>query len=494
MAGPNCPSYDYNGGNYVGTVHAILRSLSSCNMSKFARPRKNLMPVKTLAIMFSVALCAVGSFGQGASTVAAIDEYLQPYVQSGNFAGTVLVKKKGRVIFERAYGFADREGQVRNTTKTRFHIASMSMQFTAAAVLRLVDAGSISLDERVGDFAKAIEGANKITIRDLLTERSGLPDINALPDYNDVLQHHQTPESLVAKIAGRPVLFEAGSTYLHEEHSAYNLLALIIEKKTGVPFTAAVERSVFRPMGLAASGVDDDSIANSALMAKGYEPDGTFGIRPANSIHWSAKTGNASVYTTAGDEARWVDALFSGHALSVTSRSAVLDTSTRVGYGWFKGENKRLGQIAYYMNGRAPGFSSFVLYMPDSKLTVVVLSNVYSSATTTIGYDIAALSLGLPYERLQLGKSRVDSAKLKRCTGTFQFGPDFYQANAKVSLVARGQELSMRWPSGDVSALIPLGEDHFVDRSYWVEVIIERDGSGKPAALIYDQFRGTVPH
>jgi len=146
------------------------------------------------------------------------------------------------------------------------------------------------------------------------------------------------------------------------------------------------------------------------------------------------------------------------------------------------------------MNGRAPGFSSFVLYMPDSKLTVVVLSNVYSSATTTIGYDIAALSLGLPYERLQLGKSRVDSAKLKRCTGTFQFGPDFYQANAKVSLVARGQELSMRWPSGDVSALIPLGEDHFVDRSYWVEVIIERDGSGKPAALIYDQFRGTVPH
>jgi hypothetical protein len=58
-------------------------------------------------------------------------------------------------------------------------------------------------------------------------------------------------------------------------------------------------------------------------------------------------------------------------------------------------------------------------------------------------------------------------------------------------LIANGQELAMRWPSGDVSALIPLGRDRFVDRSYWEEVKIERDASGKPAALVYDHFRGT---
>lgn len=215
-------------------------------------------------------------------------------------------------------------------------------------------------------------------------------------------------------------------------------------------------------------------------------------MKPAGTIHWSAKTGNASVYTTAADEARWVDALFSGDVLSAASREAVLDTSMKVGYGWFKGENKRFGETAYYMNGRAPGFASFVLYLPHAQMTVVVLSNIYSSATTTIGYDIAALSLGLPYEPFHFEDPAPGPAELETCTGTFQFGPDFFQANAKVALFTNGRELSMRWPSGDVSALIPLGRDHFIDRSYWEEVRIERDPSGKPAALGYDHFQGAA--
>ena len=113
-------------------------------------------------------------------------------------------------------------------------------------------------------------------------------------------------------------------------------------------------------------------------MAKGYEPESIYGLKPAAAIHWSAKTGNASAYTTAGDEARLVTALFQGRQLSVSSRDAVLDTSVRVGYGWFKGTNKRFGQTAYYMNGRAPGFASFVLHLPQAQMTVVVLSNIYS--------------------------------------------------------------------------------------------------------------------
>ncbi|HUD12163.1 MAG TPA: serine hydrolase domain-containing protein [Terracidiphilus sp.] len=450
------------------------------------------MPLRPLAVVIVFATSACLGAAQSNPKATAIDTYLHPYVQSGNFAGEVLVEKSGRVIFEKAYGFAGREDRVRNTAATQFHIASMSMQFTAAAVLRLVDAGSISLDEHVGEFVRGIDGADKITIRDLLTERSGLPDINALPDYDDVLQHHQTPDSLIAKIEGRPLLFEPGSKFLHEEHSAYNLLAYIVEKKSGLPFAAALERLVFRPMGLTASGVDDDSMAHDIRMAQGYEPEGTYGLKPARAIHWSAKTGNASVYTTAGNEARWVEGLFSGHALSASSREAVIDTSMRVGYGWFKGESKRFGGAAFYMNGRAPGFASFVLYLPGVQTTVVVLCNIYSSATTTIGNDIAALTLGLPYEPFHLRNPAPSPMELKTCTGTFQFGPDFYQANAKVALAANGQELSMRWPSGDVSALIPFGKDRFVDRSYWEEVEIERDSSGRPTALVYDRFHGAA--
>jgi D-alanyl-D-alanine carboxypeptidase len=446
--------------------------------------------MRPIAAVITIAVCAGEGLAQSNFNPAAMDAYLQPYVHSGNLAGNVLVEKNGKVVFEKSYGFADREHRVRNTAATRFHIASLSMQFTSAAVLRLVDTGSCSLEEHVASFAPGIEGAAKISIRDLLTERSGLPDINGLPDYGDILQHHQTPASLVARIEGRPLLFEPGSEFQHEEHSAYNLLALIVEKKTGLPFATAVDRLVFRPMGLSASGVDDDSMTHASHMAVGYEPEGTYGLRRANAIHWSAKTGNASVYTTAGDEARWVDALFRGHLLSASSREAVMDLSPRAGYGWFRGPDKRFGETAYYMNGRAPGFTSFVLYLPNAGTTVVVLSNIYSSATTAIGYDLAALSLGLPYELFHAMEPAPSAAELDTCTGSFRFGPDFYQPNAAVTLTANGPELHLRWPSDYVSALIPLGRDHFVDRSYWVDVKIERDASGHPVLLSYDHFQG----
>jgi hypothetical protein len=103
-----------------------------------------------------------------------------------------------------------------------------------------------------------------------------------------------------------------------------------------------------------------------------------------------------------------------------------------------------------------------------------------------------SLSLGLPYEKLHFIDRAPTAAELKTCTGTFQFGPDFYQANAKVTLIANGPELSMRWPSGDLSVLLSLDRDRFVDRSYWVEVKIERAASGKPTALFYDHFQGTA--
>jgi D-alanyl-D-alanine carboxypeptidase len=223
-----------------------------------------------LGFVFSASLALAGE----TKIVEEVNAYIKPYVESNNFSGAVLVRKNGQVIFRRAFGFADREHQTRNENETSFHIASVSMQFTAIAVLRLVDAGLLSLDTTIGDYLPRTAGAQKITIRDLLTQRSGLADINDLADYADILQRHQTPTDLVARIEGRPLLFEPGSKFLHEEHSAYNLLALIVEKKTGLPFASAVRRVVLVPAGLDSSGIDDDSVRNASKVAIGYEPAG----------------------------------------------------------------------------------------------------------------------------------------------------------------------------------------------------------------------------
>jgi CubicO group peptidase (beta-lactamase class C family) len=414
----------------------------------------------------------------------AMDAYMQPYVQTKNFSGAVRLERGGRVIFQRAYGLADRSRRVPNTLQTRFHIASLSMQFTAAAALRLVDSGRLSLDEDIAGVAPDVANAGNITFRQLLEERSGLPDINALPSYGAILQRHQTPASLVAAIRGLPANATPNSPYDGEEHSAYNILALTIEQRTGMAFASAMQTLLFEPLALPNSGEDDDTAAGATL-ALGYQPKGIYDVEAAPKIHWSAKSGNGSAYSTVGDEARWLEELFSGRALSAQSLRTMLDTTQIAGFGWFKRFSPRFQEERYYLNGRSPGFASYVLYLPKERLKVIVLSNIYSSAPTAIGGDLAAIALGKPYtafKPLQHARQVADS--------TFSFGADFYRPNAQLHLVTNRGDVELIWPGGSVSALIPVGDDRFIDRSYWEDVTILRDRSGEAAALLYGSFRG----
>ncbi|HTS35420.1 MAG TPA: serine hydrolase domain-containing protein [Candidatus Solibacter sp.] len=445
------------------------------------------MKLRLLAV---VILCLGNCVAQKASD---FETLLSPYVTTDNFSGSALIEKSGKVVFGKSYGLANRDARIPNTKNTRFHVASVSMQFTAAAILRLIDQGSLTLSTHVSEIVPDISGGDKITIRDLLLQRSGLTDINGLSDYSDVLAHHQTPTTLVAKIEDQPLLFDPGSKYLHEEHSAYNLLALIIETKTGLSFAAAMKKLVFLPAQLSDSFIDDDAFSSGRNVAEGYQPRGVTGIEPAATIHWSAKAGNASVVISSADAAKWIRTLFHSAFLKDPTRSNILEITPRVGYGWMRANSDRFHQTIYYMNGRAPGFSSFVMYLPKDDVSIVVLSNIYSSATTTIGNDLAAVALGLPYEAFRAGTLSAEA--IKRSTGTFHFGADFYQPNADLVLFDEGSKdhsaLFLRWPSGDTTPLIPLTPDHFVDRAYWEQVAIERDTTGAPVVLHYGTFQGT---
>jgi CubicO group peptidase (beta-lactamase class C family) len=415
-----------------------------------------------------------------------IETYIEPYSQTHNFSGVVLAARAGVPVFAKAYGFADRERRIPNSLNTRFHIASMSMQFTAAAALRLIDERKLSLDTPVSDVVPDFPNDKDITVQNLLAETSGIADINAQSDYADVLKKHQTPRSLVNHMRNLPPLRKPG-TFEREEHSAYNMLALIIEKKTGVPFAEAVRKLVFRPLGMNDSGIDDDSPAAARNAAKGYQPIGLYDIQAASPIHWSAKAGNASAYSTASDELRFVRGVLGDKFLSPRLRNLMFDIATPVGYGWFKSRSKRFGQPVYTMNGRSPGFSSAVAFLTKDQLFVVALSNLYDSAPSDISLDIAAILSGRPYQRLTL-KTVVDSRTLAGMPASFQFQEDFYQPNALLHLHATNGQVFLDWPSGIQSALIPTSKDHFIDRNFWVPVEIIRGGGESILQLKYDRF------
>lgn len=450
--------------------------------------------MKTAGTIAFVALLAFGladASAQHSALARALDAYIDPYVATKNFSGQILVMRGADVLYERQLGWRSEDARLPVTRETGFHIASMSMQFTSAAILRLIDQNRLGLETRVSEIVPEVRGADAITVRHLLEERSGLSDINSRADYAAILQRHQTPATLVATIASDSLLFPPGTRYVHEEHSAFNLLALIIEKRTGLPFAQAMRQLVFRPAGMSHTGADDDAVPAGIALAVGHDPKGVAALTPTSPIHWSAKSGNASVYSTAQDEARWVRLLVHGHFLSAASRAAVLDSSgSAVGYGWFRRPNKRFGEFTYSMNGRAPGFASFVTYLPREDLTVIALSNIYSSATTDIGYDIAAIALGLPYAAIALRSRALAPDSLGLAGARFTFPADFYQPNATLAFEETGGAMFLAWPSGDRSPVIPVDRDHAIDRAYWEQIAVTRDSAGRATSISYDRFTG----
>ncbi|MEP7088294.1 MAG: serine hydrolase domain-containing protein [Gemmatimonadota bacterium] len=423
---------------------------------------------------------------------AAIDAYVHPYVETNNFSGQLVVMRGGRILYERSLGWADREARIPMTRETELHIASISTQFTSAAIMRLIDSGALTLDTRVAAIVPDVRGGDLITIRNLLEQRSGLSDINSRADYSAVLQAHQTPATLVGYIARDTLRFAPGSMYIHEEHSASNLLALIIEKKSGQSFARAIERLVFAPLAMTHSSIDDDAPVRGAEVALGHDPKGVFELAATTPIHWSAKSGNASVRSTAIDQSHWVQQLFHGHYLQEATRAAIVDSASfPFGYGWFRRPNKRFGEFAYSMSGRSPGFASYVIHLPREDLTVVALSNIYSSATADIALDVAAIALGLPYAPAVLSRYGFSPDSLKLSGERFTFPADFYQPNATLAFEMENGEMYLRWPSHDRSPVIPIDRDHAIDRAYWEPIEIRRDAVGRATSISYDRFQGT---
>ena len=417
---------------------------------------------------------------------AEIEDYFQPFASTNNLSGSVLIMRGDTTIFSKSYGFADLEKQVRNGPRTRFHIASMSIPFTSTAVLRLIDEGKLSFDTHVSEIVAGIPNGDKITIRNLLYQNSNLPDAeDDLPNADDLRKSHQTPQSMVALIRPLPTHGDPGGKSKQEEHSGQNLLALIIEKKTGLPFAEAMQRLVFEPLGMRDSGIDDDRPIGGRP-ARGYEVTGTFGLKPAPSIHWSALPGNGSAYTTVADEWKWIEGVTRGRLLSESSRAAMLGTDD--GFGWWKAKSDRLGEPAFQSNGRAPGFSAFFEYVPNENLAVIVLSNIEHDANPLIMPEAVAMVLGKTYQKFDY--TPVAPALVGKPSGNFTFGPDFYRPSATLKLVSDANGVTLYWPGRPIAPLLPIGKDSFIDRYYWTTAKIIRGSDGEPAALEYGKFRG----
>jgi len=418
-----------------------------------------------------------------------IDARVREYVDAGLFNGVVLVSQGDRVVYEKAFGLADRTFKVPNTATTRFHIASVSKPITAAAVLLLAERGKLSLGDTISKFVPDFPSGNRITIEEVLSHYSGLADTSSTAEYNDWSRFPQTAASLVEKLAKLPLRSEPGTRYSYS-NSNYHLLALIIEKASGVSYGDFLDQNIFKPLAMTSTAHHGDDKQIIAGLATGYLPKDADAFEKPPYFDWTAKTGNGSLYTTAGDLLKFHHALQHGGLLrpeTVKMSYGFERKDRQAGMFWFRHEVA--GHRAVYVGGSSPGFKAHIERFIDDDVAVIVLSNLYLASATPIASDISSILWEKNPKLTPVPKPVARSAaELRRVSGGYQFGPNFYQPNVLVRVERRDGYLAVRYPSF-TSPLTPIAGGAYFDRFYWSFIRFE-DGK-----LIYrngnDEFIAT---
>lgn len=413
-----------------------------------------------------------------------VNEYLTPYIDAGGFSGAILIARNGKILLNRGYGMANHELDIPNTPQTRFHIASISKTFTAAAIMMLEQQGRLNTQDPLARFIPDYPGGGKITLHNLLTHTSGILNVNDLPDYDEKSRSAHTLDEIIGWFKNKPLDFSPGAKYSYS-NSNYNLLAYILEKVSGRGYGEFLGESIFIPLGMEDTGHDGQAGRILKRRASGYVPAGTSGIANAPCRDWTNLTGNGSLYSTVEDLYKWDRALRTEKILNKSSLTKTFSEQVKgVGYGWFvrRSHNRRVTDS----NGRTPGFTSYIERFVDDDACIVILSNNYAPVPHLIVKDLAAMLFGEPYRLPEPMKPvQVEPMVLDQLVGRYQFGSDFYNPDAVVSVERNGNDLVLKWSETSRSPLMPISETEFLQRDFWARIIFARNASGAVTGFIW---------
>jgi CubicO group peptidase (beta-lactamase class C family) len=395
-------------------------------------------------------------------------------VRNGDFSGSVLVAREGKVVFRKSYGMANYELSVPNSEKTRFHIASVSKTFTAAAIVLLEKQGKLKLSDPLSKWVPDFLNGEKITVEQMLTHRSGLPDYYSLPEYSAKKSQRITLPDLLAWVKTKPLDFLPGSDSRYS-NTGYAFLAYIVEQVSGKSYEDFVAEELFKPAGMKDSGTfRDDALIPER--ASGYQPwVGAQGMRNAPAYDKTILTGAGSFYSTTGDLYVWCRELrekkfFDLRSLAYPYGWGQRDISTADGK-----KRKFLEQ-----DGREPGFVSHVTMGLEDDVVVVALGNLEDAAVNPMAEDLVRLALGetvTPPAARAKGRTAVGSGEY---AGRYEVRPEFL-----IDVKQDGPDLFLRGTGGDYLPLEPLGKDAFFYRQFYLTVRFQRDKAGKVDRLLW---------
>ncbi|MFI5380330.1 MAG: serine hydrolase domain-containing protein [Tepidisphaerales bacterium] len=337
---------------------------------------------------------APGAVAGGAAAQAdATDAYIQSEMQRQHIPGlSLVVVRDGHIVRAKGYGLANVELNVPATPETVYQIQSVTKQFTATAIMMLVEEGKIALDEKVGTYlAGAPEKWDKITVRHLLTHTSGIKDFINEPTAS--LRLDVSEEEVFKATAPRPLNFAPGERYAYS-NTNYHLLAMMIRKITGKSFGDFLQQRIFEPLGMSQTRIISltEIIPNRAagyLWQNGALRNGEF-VAPTILGY-----GGGGIRSTVLDMAKWDAALYTEKLLKKSSLEQMwtpmkFNDGKPSGYGFGWGVSAVRGhKLLSHTGSHATGFSSVISRFVDDKLTVIVLANRGGADATRIATRVA---------------------------------------------------------------------------------------------------------
>ena len=310
-----------------------------------------------------------------------INQYLQEFYKLKQFNGTVLVAQKGKLLFEKGYGFANFEWDIPNTTDTKFRIASITKQFTAMLIMQYVQQGTITLNAPITKYLKEYRAdtGNKMTIHHLLSHTAGLPNYLGLPEFRQ--QKSRLPyavDEFVKKFCSEDLEFEPGTQFRYS-NSGYFLLGQLIEKLSGKSYAAMLQEKIFKPLGMKNTGYDM-MLPILKNRANGYE-NGFEGYTNAVFNDMSLPYAAGSLYSTTRDLMLWDAALYTEKLLSKKLIAKMYQPTAQrnYGYGWeiaylTKADfGKKLTNISH--GGMINGFNTNIARIIEDKILIILLNN-----------------------------------------------------------------------------------------------------------------------
>lgn len=409
--------------------------------------------LKQTIFIILIGFLSHNSYGQDLKELEIkIDSYIKPYLEMNAWSGLINIYQNGIPIFQKGYGYSDKEWDIKNSSETKFRIASISKVFTEVAILNLVETGKISLDDPLSQFIPDYPRGHQISIRHLLNHRSGIPHLNSFPNYNELNKLAYDLDEVIELFKQKPLDFEPGDRYNYS-NSGYVLLAYIIEKVSGISYESYLKQHIFNKIDLQNTGVDSEAkiLKNRA---RGYMFDETGELINAEFVNMSIKIGGGSLYSTAEDLNKFIQSLINEELLS----STLLELPN---FGSIEGEE------VFTANGRVQGFCHQITHRVKENFTIIILGNHYSNLALPISQDIYKIYTGNEYKTpLNYLQQKIDVEKeeLIKYEGTYDFG---FGPVGKVKVI--DNNLGYLAPGRKTyDILIPIDENKFFYIQSWV--------------------------